>query len=432
MARLFLFISLVVLSADARAENWPHWRGPLANGVAPDGDPPVKWDQSTNVKWKTAIPGRGHATPIIWEDKIFVLSAVETGREAEAGAIPKPDPRFQTRTKAPTTYYQFLVLCLDRATGKVLWQRTAAERVPHAGRHDTNTYASGSPTTDGRFLYASFGSYGIYCYDLDGKLQWSRDLGLMHTRSGWGEANTPVIHGDNLVVNWDTEGDSFIAVLDAKTGETKWRKSRNERTSWSTPAVVEHKGRTQVIVNATNRVRSYDLATGELIWECGGQTANTIPTPVVVDDTIICMSGYRGSYACAVPLDATGDVTDKVIWKHTRGTPYVPSPLLYRDRLYFTQQNSATLTVLDAKTGEPVIDRERLPGLSGVYASAVAAADRIYISGRDGVTLVLKHGDKLDVLATNRLDEQIDASPAIVGKSLFIRGRDNLYCLEAK
>jgi outer membrane protein assembly factor BamB len=430
MLALVLGLTLAAeIRDEERLQNWPHWRGPLGNGVAPHGDPPLTWDDKTNIKWKAPIPGRGHATPIIWGDRIFVLTAIDTGREAKAGDLPKADSRFETRTKAPKTYYQFVVMCLDRETGKERWRQVAAERVPHEGHHNTNTYASGSPTTDGRFLYASFGSYGVYCYDLDGKLQWQRDLGLMHTRLGWGEANTPVIHGEALVVNWDTEGDSFIAALDARTGKTKWQKPRDERSSWATPLVVEHNGRTQVIVNATNRVRSYDLNSGEVIWECGGQTVNAIPTPILVENVVVCMSGYRGSYACAVPLDSKGDVTDKVTWKFSRGTPYVPSPLLYEGRVYFTQQNTATLTSLDAKTGDPIINQERLPGINAIYASPVAAAGRIYVVGRDGTTLVLKSGDKVEVLATNRLDDAIDASPAIVGKELFLRGKEHIYCV---
>jgi outer membrane protein assembly factor BamB len=433
-ALILIWVNLVAFAAaEDPLLQWAAWRGPLGNGVAPHGDPPLKWDEKTNVKWKVAIPGSGHATPIIWGERVFVLSAVDTKKEAKAGDIPKPDERFRTRTKAPSTYHQFMVLCLDRDTGKVRWQQTAAERVPHEGLHDTNTYASGSPATDGRRLYVSFGSYGVYCYDLDGKLQWKRDdLGIMHTRLGWGEANTPVIHGDTLVLCWDHEGESFIAALDSQTGKTKWQKPRDEKSSWSTPLITDRAGRTQVIVNATNRVRSYDLKNGEVIWECGGQTANAIPTPVIDGDSVICMSGYRGSYAGAIPLDSTGDVTDKVAWKHTQGTPYVPSPLLHDGRLYFLQGNTNTLTSLDAKTGDAIIDRERLSGINGVYASPVAAGNRIYIAGRDGNTVVLKPGDKVEVLSTNPLDEGIDASPAIVGKQIFIRGKKHLYCLEQK
>jgi outer membrane protein assembly factor BamB len=267
---------------------------------------------------------------------------------------------------------------------------------------------------------------------LNGELKWKRDLGRMQTRLGWGEASTPVLAGDVLIVNWDQEVGSFIAGLDAKTGEVKWKTDRDEVTSWNTPLVVEHKGRTQVVVNATKKTRSYDPADGKLIWECGGQVVNCIPSPVAKDGVVYCVSGYKGSMAAAISLDAKGDVTgtDKVLWKYEKATPYVPSPLLLGDRLYFVQLNSALLTSLDVKTGKPAIDRERLPGLTELYASPAAAAGRIYITDRDGTTLVLKAGDALEVLATNRLGDPIDASPVIVGKQLFLRGEKYLYCIE--
>jgi outer membrane protein assembly factor BamB len=415
-------------------DNWHQWRGPEATGFAPTADPPLMWDAKTNIKWKAELPGRGASTPIVWGDRIFLLTALDTGRAAEPQDIPKPDPRFEIKTKPPTTYHKWLVLCLDRKTGAVLWKQVAAEQVPHEGRHETNTYAGSSPMTDGRHLYVSFGSRGVYCYDLDGKLQWKRtDLGLIHTRYGWGEATTPVVHGDAVVLTWDQEKESFIICLDAKTGQTRWKKDRDEPTTWATPLIVEHKGTTQVIVNGTKRVRSYELATGKVIWECGGQTLNAIPSPVATEGVVYCMTGYRGAAAVAVPLDATGDLTDtdKVLWRYDRGTPYVPSPLLDDGRLYFTQANNALLTILDIKTGKAVLDRERLPGLNSLYASPMGAKDRIYLVGRDGTTLVLKRGDKLDVLATNRLDEGIDASPVAVDKQLFLRGEKHLYCIEA-
>lgn len=431
---LCLFLGLLALTARAAepTDNWPQWRGPFANGMAPGGDPPVKWDAQTNIKWKTAIPGKGSSTPIIWGDRIFLLTAVDTGKQAAPADLVKAEGGFDRKTSAPTTYHEFVVLCLDRKDGKVLWQQTAAKQVPHEGRHPTHSYAAFSPTTDGKYLYASFGSRGVYCYDLDGKFQWKRDFGRMNTRYGWGEGASPALHGETLIVPWDQEKNSFVAALDARTGETRWKVDRDEPTSWATPLVVEHQGRTQVILNGTNKVRSYDLATGAVIWQCGGQTINAIPSPLRFGDSVICVSGYRGAFGCAVPLDAKGDVTGKVLWKTARGTPYVPSPLLAGDRLYFTALNSAALTILNAKTGETVLGGERLPGLGTLYASPVCAGDRIYLPDRDGTTLVFKKSDKLEVLATNRLDDPIDASPAVIGKQLFLRGEKYLYCIEGK
>ena len=240
--------------------------------------------------------------------------------------------------------------------------------------------------------------------------------------------------GDNLLLNWDQEADSSLICLNAKTGETKWKTPREEKTSWNTPLVVEHKGKTQVILNGTMRVRSYDIEDGKEIWECAGMTVNAIPSAVSQDGIAYVMSGYRGSAAVAVPLDSTGDLKDtgKVAWRYAKGTPYVPSPLLLGGRLWFTQANTQVLTVLNAKTGKPIIDQERLPKVKSFYGSPVAAAGRIYMTDRDGTTLVLKDGETLEVLSTNKLDDGVDASPAIAGKQLFLRGEKYLYCIEGR
>ncbi len=414
--------------AARRPYNWHQWRGPEATGLAPHATPPLHWDAQTNIKWKAELPGEGSATPIVWENKVFVVAAVKTDRVAD----PPPEPAPDARTLPPKNYYQFVVLCLDRKTGERIWERVATEEVPKEGQHTTNTYASSSPVTDGRRLFVSFGSRGIFCYDLDGNLKWERDLGQMRTRRGWGEGVSPALHGETLIVNWDHEDPSFIVALDAQTGNVRWRADRDEPTSWATPLVVERNGRTQVIVNGTNRVRSYDLSTGEVIWECGGQTVNAIPSPVATGDMAIVMSGYRGAAAKAIPLDAQGDVTDSdtVRWSHDRSTPYVPSPLLLGDQLYFTASNNGILTSLDIRTGNVIFGPTRIPGISNLYGSPVAAGGRIYITGRDGTTTVLKPGDKLEVLATNVLNDPIDASPVAVGKQLFLRSNQYLYCIE--
>jgi len=410
--------------------HWHQWRGPRADGLAPHGDPPIQWDEQKNVRWKVAVPGEGHATPIVWDDQVFLLTAVETNRQLASLDPPKVEPPGGYKTPRPLAYYQFLVICIDRETGRVQWRRVAREIVPHEGRHGTNTYASASPTTDGRRLYVSFGSQGIFCYDLDGKLLWNRDLGDMVTRFGWGEAASPVIYGDLLIVNWDHEGDSFLMVLDPATGKTRWRADRDEVSSWVTPRVVEHHGRPQVIVPATRRITSYDLATGKINWECGGLTTNVIPCPVVYDDLVICMSGHRGNEVRAIRLDSRGDVThdtQQVAWQSHRDTPYVPSPLLYGKRLFLSKSNTAILTCLNPASGETLLESVRLPEMKSIYASLVGAAGRVYITSREGVTLVMENRPALEVLAINKLPEGIDASPAIVGREMFLRGRQHLY-----
>lgn len=417
---------------NQREENWHQWRGPNANGVAPNGNPPIKWDDNTNIKWKAPLSGRGGSTPIVWGKKVFLLAAVKTGKIDKTKAVPKDQPRRPFGIKYPNAYFQFVVMCLDRDTGKLLWKRVAREAVPPEGRHGDNNYASASPTTDGKFLYASFGSNGIYCYDLDGKKIWERDLGKMKTRLSFGGGSSPVIHGDSLVIAWDHDGPSFLTVLDAKTGKTKWKKDRDEVSGWATPLVVEHKGRTQVITNAKRRVTSYDLNTGNIIWECGGQASNVTPSPVANNGIVYCMSGYRGSAAVAIPLDSTGDITDKkkVVWEINRDTPYISSPLLYGDDLYFAKSLQGVISAVDAKTGEKRFGPRRLTNIGRIYASPVGAAGRVYIQSRDGRVQVIKRGANFELLADNKLDDKTEASPAIAGNQIFIRGEKFLYCIE--
>ena len=430
---MWLFVLVGRVQADnflsERLDNWHQWRGPTATGAAPRGNPPSTWSESENVRWKTPIPGEGSASPIVWNDRVFVVSAIATDRVGQAATRPSDQ-----KTIPPDKYYQYVVMCIDRGSGAVRWQQTAAETIPHEGRQRTNTYASASPTTDGQRVYVSFGSRGIFAYDLEGNLCWQRQLGTMRTRYGWGEGASPTIYGDTLVVNWDQEDQSFLVALDARTGETRWKVNRDEPTSWSTPLVVEHQGRTQVIVSATRRIRSYDLASGELLWQCGGLTTNVVPSPVAADGVVYCISNYGQSNAFAISLESRGDITgsEAIVWHYDRGTPYVPSPLLYGERLYFTSRNASPLTSLNAKTGQPVTETVRLPGLQGnVYASPVAAADRIYFTGREGATVVIRHAPQLEVIAVNHLDDPVDASPAIAGRQMFVRGKTHLYCLEA-
>jgi outer membrane protein assembly factor BamB len=336
------------------------------------------------------------------------------------------------QSEKPTDPYQFVLLSLDRQTGKTLWQKVVREEVPHEGvRENDGTFASPSPVTDGKHIFADFGSRGIYCLDLQGNLVWSRDLGRMRIKNEFGEGSSPALSGNALILNWDNEDGSFIAALDKKTGDVLWKTPRDEKTSWATPLVVENGGRAEVITCASGKIRSYDPASGKLLWECAGLTANVIPTPVAANGLVYCASGFRGNALLAIQLGRDGDLTgtDAIVWKLQKSTPYVPSPLLYGGKLYFLASNNGIYSVVDAKTGQIVVEAERLEALKGVYSSPVGAGGHVYIAGRNGAVAVLNASAKVEVLAVNQLDEKFDASPAISGNELFLRGKDHLYCI---
>ncbi len=427
-----LLFTAAPLPAEEVANNWHQWRGPEANGVSRTAKPPVRWSEDENVKWKVAIEGDGSSTPIIWGNKVFLLTAINTGIVDPDLPKPEDQPERVFGIKYPNTLYRFVVLCLDRDTGKQVWRQAATERIPHEGHHGDNDFASASPTTDGRRLYCWFGSQGLFCYDLQGKKLWERDLGKAYVGASLGEGCSPVVHDGKLVIVRDHARQSTIHVLDASTGATLWEQNRDEPNAWATPRVLEHSGRTQVITAASNFVRSYDLHTGEIIWQCSGLTSNVIPCPVVQGDVVYCMSGYQGHSLLALRMTETGDIsdTDAVLWSRNQGTPYTPSPLLYDGMLYFNQSHQAILTCLEAQTGDAIIPRTRLNGISKIYASPAGADDRVYLTGRNGTTLVFSRTDDLNVLAENSVDDQVDSSPALVGRQLFLRGSKFLYCIE--
>ena len=426
LATVLGIVALPCLAADG---NWPSWRGPEGTGWSPDGSPPTSWSESENVKWKTAIAGKGHASPVVWKDRIFVTTAEPV--VAEKPVAGESADQGRPRGIEPTSQ-RYLVLALARDDGNIVWQRQASEMMPAGGIHRDGTWASTSPVTDGKVLVASFGSQGLFAYDLEGELLWSKDLGDMQTRRSFGEGSSPAIHGDSLVINWDHEGQSFITTLDLHTGAEKWRRERDEVTSWSTPIVVEVDGRQQIVVAATGASRGYDLETGDVIWELGGMTVNVVPSPVFGKGLVYLASGFRGNALQAVRLaGAKGklDGTESVVFSHDRHTPYVPSPLLTEHRLYFLKTNSAILTALDAVSGEVVYTEKRVDGLENVYSSIVGADGRIYVTGRNGMTVVLSESAEYEVLARNQLDEGFEASPAIAGKEIFLRGPHHVYCI---
>jgi len=414
-------------------KNWHYWRGPLATGMALNANPPTTWSETENIRWKVPIPGMGHATPIIWEDMIIIQTAVQ-GEMANPDSTERDNQsdRRRRRRNRNLSSFKFELLVLNRSDGSTRWQKTLKETKPHEGIHGDASFASNSPVTDGEHIYAYFGSRGLYCLDFKGNIKWEKEIGIMHKRNTFGEGSCPIIHGDTIVILQDHEGQSFIIALDKRTGDQIWRMDRDEVTTWTSPIVVDYNGISQVIVPASNRTRSYNLANGDLVWECGGLTRNVIPSPMHKDGHVYVMSGHGGFSLQSINLElASGDITrtEAVDWQYNDDTPYVPSPLLSEDTIYFLKRNDNILTAMDRKTGDVIFGPQRIQGVSNVYASIVGAAGRVYIADRNGSVAVLKDGPKLEVIALNYLDDSFNASPAIVGSELYLRGTQHLYCI---
>lgn len=412
--------------------NWPQWRGPMHTGAAPLGQPPVEFSETQNLKWKTVIPGKGHATPIVWGDKIILATSVPTEEKATSGSTGGQ----QGETAGPMGamrsefIHEYRVLLIDRHDGKILWEKSVAREMPQEGTHELGSWASNSPCTDGELIFAYFGSRGIHCLDFNGNILWQKDFGQLNKHMSFGEGESPYLYKERLFIQWDHNGESFLVALNKKTGKELWRAAREEITSWATPLVIEVNGRAQVVTSAPNQVRSYDAETGELLWTATGMTRNTIPNPVYGDGILYLASGFRGSALMAIdPSKAKGDITgsEAILWSYNQDTPYTPNLLLMNERLYFLRVNNGFLTCLDAKTGEVIYSKEKLEGISTLFSSPTGADGKIYIASK-GVVLVLKAGDHFELLASNPLDDDFHASPVIVGRDLILRGFNSLYC----
>lgn len=415
---------------------WNEWRGPLGTGVAIDATPPTEWSLTTNLRWKTELPGKGHSSPVLTPDLVVVTAAIPIGPKL----TPKMSGRPGEHDNAPIdSKYQFVVLAIDRHTGALLWNRVVKEEVPLEAGHFTGSLASASPITDGDFIFVSFGGQGVYCLDLKGKVIWERDFGPMHTKHGHGHGSSPTQHGDSVILNWDHEDGSFLVVLDKKTGKDRWRVKRREDTSWSSPIVItrdrgEGVERPEIVVCGTDRVRGYDLETGEVLWQCGGMSSNVVATPVYANGTLYVGSSYEKKVLIAIDLrDAKGDLTGTkhVSWTRTRGTPYVPSMLLYDDSLYFLTHYQNVMTRVHGPSGKDEPGTMRLGHLGNIYASPVAANGHVYVTDLHGTTMVVSHNRSPEVVAINRLDEPISASAAIEGDEIFLRGEKHLFCIGA-
>lgn len=411
---------------------WGQWRGPLATGAAPKADPPVEWSETKNIRWKTKLPGLGHSSPVVWGNLVFVTTAEMTGAKKPFTGV-TPDGAHNNMN--PLFDHQFAVMAIDRQTGAVAWRRTVATRQPHESTHESATWASNSPVTDGEHVLSFFGSNGLYCLDTGGRLLWSRDFGDMQVKHGHGEGASPLLHGETVVVNWDHEGASLIVALAKRTGVELWRQPRDEVTSWATPIVVTHDGQAQVVVSGTRRVRGYDLKTGAVIWEVGGLPGNIVASPVGADGMVFAAGSYEKQTLLAIRLTgAKGELagTQQIAWQKNRSTPYVPSPLLYDGWLYYLRHYQGVLSRVNAKTGDEPSGPFRLGSVFNIYSSPVAAAGRIYVTDRNGKTLVISNDAEPKTLTLNKLDDRFSASAALVGDAIFLRGEKFLYCIGEK
>ena len=426
--------------------NWPAFRGTGARGIADGQNPPVSWDLENNpssLKWKTSIPGLAHSCPVIWEERLFITSAVSQGddKELKIGLYGDVD------SVEDDSVHKFVVYCLDKNSGKILWEKTANEAVPQVKRHLKSTHANCTPATNGEYVVTFFGSEGLYCYTMDGTLVWQKDLGKLD--SGWfydagyqwGFGSSPIIFDDKVIVQCDIQKGSFLACYDLKTGDEIWRQSRTEIPSWSTPTVVPSDNGPIVITNATKFVRANRLSDGEELWRLGTNSEIVVPTPFFAHDRVFVASGYRPVQPIyVVDPNAEGDITleqgelkSKYIdWSQKRGGPYMPCPIVYGDYLY-TCQNSGVLACIDAKTGEQVY-RRRMRAAGGALSfvgSPVAGDGHIYFPAEDGRVLVVKAGPEFELVSVNRLSEYILTTPAISDGVIFVRGQNHLFAIQS-
>jgi outer membrane protein assembly factor BamB len=431
------FFSIVtVFTATASADpNWPQWRGPDGQGISVEKGLPVEWSATKNIKWKTPISGRGHSSPIVWGKKIFLTTALD------GAVIPGRTPGVTHKLSDGTDFvhpdatganlrHTFKVICIDRESGKILWERVAYEGPVKDSRHKVASFASSTPATDGKYVFAFFGSEGLYAYDYKGTLVWKQDLGTLGTASvGYGVS--PILF-ENLVIMLcdDSGGHSFIAAFDKGTGKEAWRASRAVDITWSTPVLVHTGKRTELIAAAAEAIISYDPATGKELWRHKGLESNAVPTPVVSKDLVVVTSGSPLKIALALRAGGSGDVTGTpaLAWSYNKGTAYVPSPILYGDYVYLMTGNGS-ISCLDAQTGKVEYEGGRVPKATMFLASPVAFEGKILLTSEEGDTFILKAGPKHEVLRTNSLGEPVYASPAIADGRIFIRGENNLYAI---
>ena len=421
--------------------SWPSFRGPEAAGVADGQKLPDRWNGETgeNILWKTPIPGLGHSSPIVWGDRIFVTTAISSHTDASF----RPGLYGDGDASEDRSVHKWMLFSLDKRTGKVNWERIAFEGEPIQKRHIKSTYASATPATDGRLVVASFGSQGVHAYDVDGNFLWKVDLGHLDLGAydvptfEWGPASSPILWKGLVILQCDTQKDSFVLALDAETGETTWKTDRDEAPSWGTPNVYQGSAGSELVTNAANYIRGYEPGSGKELWRLGGSSKITAPTPIFTDGLIIVASGRRPEQPIFVLRPgARGDITlsegetksDAVVWSRQRRGPYMPTPLLYRGFLYVLG-NNGVFDAYDPSTGEELY-RERIPHLgSGFSASPVAADGKIYLSNEDGDMVVVAAGPEFEHIATNSMGELLMATPALSEGVMYVRSVDTLFAV---
>jgi outer membrane protein assembly factor BamB len=436
MKRAVLALVAVALPSGLRAEpaTWSQWRGPGGQGVSSETGLPTDWSAERNVVWRADIPGRGHSSPIVWGDRVFLTTALEgdvvPGAKAVRHVIDGQEFVHPDGVGADRRH-TLKVLALDARSGKLLWERTAWEGTPYDTRHRKGSYASLTPVTDGTLVYAYFGSEGLYAYDFDGKPAWKASLGGIAT-VGVGVGTSPVLYKDLIILQCDEDnGDkSFIAALDKRTGREVWRVPRQVQVSWATPILVSAAGRAELVTSGTELIVAYDPATGKELWRAKGLESNAVPSPVAGPDVVVLSAGYPAKLAMAIRPGGDGDVSDspRILWKHTKGTAYVPSPILYGDFVYLVT-DKGLVTCLDAMTGQVKYEGGRVPVPASFTASPVAYEGRILLFSEDGDTYVLKAGPAHEVLRSNALGEPIYATPAVANGRLYIRTLGRLYAI---
>ena len=409
----------------SQSSGWMQWRGPLNTGMAA-GDAPLRWTDRDGVVWKVPIPGRGHSTPVVAGDLLFVTTAVPTGRTA----APSGRSRGGGGNADAGLEHRFEVLAIDRATGRTVWRRTATTAIPHEGYHrNYGSFASNSPVTDGKQVYAFFGSRGLFAYSLDGDLVWRKDFGVkLRMDNGWGEGTAPTLYENRLILHFDHLDGGFLTVLDSQTGRELWRVPRTERYNWAAPFVATHGGRRQIVVNGET-TRGYDFETGAPLWEAAGLGENSVPQMVQHGDLVFAMSGHTIKRLMAIRLGRTGVLTgtDAIVWSTPRGVSYTPSPLLHDGRLYVVS-DAGLVSCFDATTGRPFFEQRRLSQPYNFKASPVGANGKLYLATEEGDVVVLRLADRFEVLATNTLtDQSFIASPVVADGAIYLRSRTHLF-----